>query len=155
MKNTPFREEDQCHTAVPNQTAYRTACQSRNTLERWVCLKTITYLFDIFSQLETDTIHIYPRHYLICLFCCPMLLLCALLHLLLLHLCCFIDSPRHLSLLLAEYCVALLCYSMLPHVSHVPVGLFTNTGLPERRRTQMWLGIHGMGECQTETKKQR
>lgn len=29
---------------------------------------------------------------------------------------------------------------------HVPVGLFTNLGLPETRRTRRTLKIHGMGE---------
>ncbi len=46
------------------------------------------------------------------------------------------DSPRHLSPLgECRVAVPLLCYSMSPNVSHVPVGLFTNLGLPEMRGT--------------------
>ena len=47
------------------------------------------------------------------------------------------------------YCIALLCYSMLPHVSHVPVGLYTNIGLPETSRTRGTLKILGMGESRS------
>lgn len=75
----------------------------------------------------------YPHHYLICSFYTASLSYFAPLIASFLLLYC--DSPRHLSFVLGEYCVALLCYSMLLNVSHVHVGLFTNIGLLETSRT--------------------
>lgn len=121
-----------------------------------ICLKTIAYLFQIFMKLEQtqSTSLSLPN---------PPILLSYTA-----SLCCFApftpqflslycDSPRHLSPLLGECCVAvpLLCYSMLPNVSHVPVGLFTNLGLPEMRRTWRTRETHGMGESQRETERWR